>query len=103
MIDDRGPSACIDGLDDVTRAAWEVTSLGRPSSYTPCSALRTLTLSRICSLPIAFQLVAATLYPILITTTITMVRELTKIVYKPSVEVNEEFIVIVNPQEVGFS
>ncbi|RDX53867.1 DUF1960-domain-containing protein [Lentinus brumalis] len=28
-----------------------------------------------------------------------MVRELTKVVYKPSVEGNEEFIVIVNPEE----
>ena len=31
-----------------------------------------------------------------------MGRELTKIVYKPSVESNEEFMVIVNPEEVRF-
>ena len=30
-----------------------------------------------------------------------MVRELTKIVYRPSPEVNEDYILIVNPEEVG--
>ena len=95
------------GLDDVTRPAYGMMSWVELPSYT--LHLRSSVLSTHLS-ETAFAHHRSSLFirptqPIyfanfIVTTSTIMGRDLTKIVYKPSPEVNEEFIIIVNPAEV---
>lgn len=95
------------GLDDVTRPAYGMMSCLELPSYTLRSRSSVLSThpSETAFTHRRFSISTRLTQPIylanfIVTTSVIMGRELTKIVYKPSPEVNEEFIIIVNPAEV---